>query len=79
MRMICPRCGSEKVSVQIETVSSKTRTRRMGCLWGLIRLLLIVCTCGLWLLIGRRGATSKTKYHNKTAAVCQSCAHKWYP
>ena len=45
---------------------------------GIGRLFLIVCTCGLWLLVGRRKGTERTKYKNKKAALCQNCGHKWY-
>lgn len=76
--MTCPKCGSENVNVMVEQTGGKTRTRKTGCLWTLARWSLILCTCGLWLLIGRRKETSKTKYKNKTAAVCQGCGNKWY-
>lgn len=76
--MICPKCGSENVNVTVEQVSGKTRTRNTGCLWTLGRWTLILCTCGLWLLIGKRKETGNTKFKNKTAAICQNCGHKWY-
>lgn len=76
--MKCPKCGSENVNVQIEQTSAKTRTRNTGCLWGIGRLCLIVCTCGLWLLVGKRSKTGNTTFKNKTAAVCQDCGNKWY-
>ena len=56
--MNCPRCGSSQVSVQMVTHSARTRKR--GCLWGLIRLTLIICTFGSWLIIGK--SKSKTNY-----------------
>lgn len=75
--MTCPKCNSENINVTVEQVGGKTRTRKMGCLWGFGRLMLILCTCGLWLLIGRRKETSNTKFRNKTVAICQNCGHKW--
>ena len=66
--MICPKCNSENVNVMLEQVSGKTRTRGMGCLWTLIRWFLIICTLGLWLLIGKRKGTSNTKFKNQTVA-----------
>ena len=71
--MNCPRCGSSQVSVQMVTHSARTRKR--GCLWGLIRLTLIICTFGLWLIIGK--SKSKTKMQNHKEAICQSCGHSW--
>ena len=76
--MVCPKCGSQNVNVYNEQQSAKTKGKGMGCLWGLGRLCLIVCTCGLWLLIGKRKSTGKTTFENKTAALCQACGNKWY-
>lgn len=76
--MKCPKCGSENVNVTTEQTNSRTRTKRTGCLWGIGRAMLIMCTCGLWLLVGRRKETGKTAFVNKTVAICQSCGNKWY-
>ena len=76
--MICPRCGSDNVNVVLETVSAKTKKKGVGCLWTVGRIFLIICTCGLWLLVGRRKGTDKTTFKNKTVALCQNCGRKWY-
>lgn len=52
--MVCPKCGSENVLVTTEQTSAKTKGKNMGCLWSLGRMCLIVCTCGLWLLVGKK-------------------------
>ena len=75
--MKCPRCGSEHVNVQLEQVSAKAKHRGKGILWTLGRSMLIILTCGLWLLIGARKGTSKTKFKNKKVAICQECGHSW--
>ena len=75
--MVCPKCGSEHVQVTTEQVSAKTKERKTGRLWSMGRLMLIICTCGLWLLIGKRKGTDKTKFKHETVAICQSCGHKW--
>ena len=75
--MICPRCSSENVTVTIEQESAKTKNRGNGCLWSLGRGLLVICTCGLWLIIGKRTGSAKTKFKSKTVAICQSCGNKW--
>lgn len=75
--MICPKCGSENVNITVEQVSAKTKKKGMGCLWGIFRGLLILCTFGLWLLIGRRKGTDKTKFKNNTVSICQNCGNKW--
>lgn len=75
--MFCPKCGSENVAITSEQVNAKTSKKGNGCLWGLGRLLLIVCTFGLWLLIGRHKGTGRTKFENQTVAICQKCGNKW--
>ncbi len=75
--MICPKCGSDRVNVQSEQISSKTKKRGTGCLWRIVRCILIICTCGLWLLIGRRKGTEKTKIESRTVAICQNCGNRW--
>lgn len=77
--MICPKCGSENVQITNEVVGSKTRGKKTGCLWQIGRLFLIVCTGGLWLLVGRRKETHKTKTKNRNIAICQNCAYRWHP
>ena len=75
--MVCPKCGSNNVNVMTEQATAKTRQKKMGCLWSIGRGFLILCTCGLWLLVGRRSGTGKTKFKNNTVAICQNCGHKW--
>lgn len=76
--MTCPKCGSENVNVTVEQTNAKTKGKGNGCLWTLGRWTLILCTCGLWLLVGRRKGSAKTKYKNKTVAICQNCGNRWY-
>ena len=75
--MKCPRCGSLNILVTSEQLSAKTRERGPGCLWRIGRTLLIICTLGLWLLVGRRRGTAKTKFKNQTVAICQNCGKRW--
>ena len=75
--MICKNCGSENVVVTTELISGKTRNRGNGLLRWFGRLILIICTCGLWLFVGRSKGTGRTKYKNKTVAICQNCGCKW--
>lgn len=76
--MKCPKCGSENVTVTLEQSSAKTGLKGTGCLWSIGRWCLIFCTCGLWLLIGGRKGTGKTKFKNRSVALCQECGNKWY-
>lgn len=75
--MVCPKCGTDKVIISTEQVSAKTNRRGKGCLWSVGRLLLICCTGGLWLLVGKHKGKASTKFKHKTVAICQSCGNKW--
>ena len=75
--MKCPKCNGESVNVTLEQTSGKTKTRRMGCLWAIGRWTLVICTCGLWLLVGKRKETGNVKFNSKTIAICQSCGKRW--
>lgn len=75
--MVCPKCGSENVTVQVQQTSAKTKAKGNGCLWSIGRWCLIICTCGLWLLVGKHKGTGKTKIKNETVAVCQDCGNTW--
>ncbi len=76
--MVCPKCNSTNVTVQTVTTSMNTRKRKMGCLWGIGRTLLIIFTFGLWLIVGKAKGQSKTKVKNKTVCICQNCGNTWY-
>ena len=68
-KMVCPKCGSRNVTVQV-IAEQKKRSCAGACCW----LLLAACTCGLVLLIPLLTRTgSKTKQY----AVCQDCGNKW--
>lgn len=67
--MRCPRCDSQNIQI----VQGDSRVKGNGCLWSIVRLMLILCTCGLWLLVGKRNGKIKTS----TRAVCMNCGHKW--
>lgn len=68
--MTCPRCGSENVSVVMDT---SQKVKQSGCLWSIGRLILVVCTLGLWLIIPKRVGHTKSK----PIALCQSCGKKF--
>ena len=71
--MQCPKCGSDNVNVQM--VNTKIKTNHTGILHSVGRLTLIICTCGLWLLVPSRKQNSKVK--NTSMAICQQCGHSW--
>lgn len=71
--MQCPKCGSENTNVQM--VNTKIKTNNTGIIHACGRICLIICTCGLWLLVPSRKGNSKVS--NKAMAVCQNCGHHW--
>lgn len=71
--MVCPKCGSNNVNVSM--VNSTIHAKKPGLIARLGRLFLIICTCGLWLLIPKLGGHGKIK--SKTMAVCQACGNSW--
>lgn len=75
--MKCPKCGSENINFQLVQTGAKTKSNKRGCLWEIGRLFLIVCTLGLWLVVGKSKGKSKTKFKNEKMAICQSCGHTW--
>ncbi|BED92570.1 MAG: hypothetical protein RsTaC01_0344 [Candidatus Paraimprobicoccus trichonymphae] len=76
-KMMCPKCGSNDVNITSEKVGSKTKKKRMGILFIIVRAFLVFITFGLWLLIGERSGSEKTTYKYQTIALCQKCANRW--
>lgn len=74
--MVCKKCGSNNMNVVSEQVGSKTKKKKMGFIYGMVRAMLILCTCGLWLVMGKKSGTEKTSFNHKTVAICQSCGNK---
>jgi len=75
--MNCPNCHGNNVSVQIVQTGAVTRTKSRGCLFTLGRWFLILITCGLWLVFGRKKSKSQTTFTNEKHAVCSGCGHTW--
>ena len=75
--LTCRKCGSTNVNVQMVQTGASTSTKGKGCLFTLARWTMIVCTCGLWLLVGKKKAKSTTTYSNQKLAVCSSCGNSW--
>ncbi len=75
--MVCPKCKSENVTIQMVQTGSKSSHKAGGCLWGIGRMTLIICTFGLWLLVGKHKGGSDTKIKNKKIAICQNCSYQW--
>ena len=79
--MVCPKCNSENVNVQIEQVSSKTKKHGNG-FGGIVnntaRAATAVCTLGMSNLVWKKSkGGEKTTVENKKVCVCQKCGHSW--
>ena len=79
--MVCPKCNSENVNVQIEQVSSKTKKHGNG-FGGIVnntaRAATAVCTLGMSNLVWKKSkGVEKTTVGNKKVCVCQNCGHSW--
>ena len=75
--MVCTKCGSEKVVVTTEQISSKTKESDTSLFRKIGRAILVMCTCGFWCFVPKKKETEKTKYKNRTVVICQNCGHKW--
>jgi len=71
--LMCPRCRGHNINVQM--VQDRIKTNNTSCLRTVGRLILIVCTFGLWLLVPSRKENSKITHKNM--AVCQNCGYSW--
>jgi ribosomal protein L40E len=67
--MNCKKCGSK--NIQLLAGNSKVKSR--GIIPKIMRLILIICTMGFWLVMGKKKETVKTT----TTAVCMTCGNKW--
>ena len=79
--MVCPKCNSENVTIQIEQTSSKTKKHGNG-IGGKVnntaRALTAVCTLGASNLLWKKSKGSeKTKIQNQKVCVCQNCGYSW--
>jgi hypothetical protein len=71
--LVCEKCANTKVTV---SVVEKIKTKRRGLLGWLMWAIIILCTCGIAIIIPL--LTNKT-IGSKTnkIAVCQCCGHSW--
>ena len=75
--MICKYCGGENVTFTSEQVSTKASENVMQPIMKFIRVALIICTCGLWLIVPKFKFAKKTKIQYREVAICQTCGKKW--
>ena len=79
--MVCPKCNSENVNVQIEQVSSKTKKHGNGFgghLNNAARGVTALCTFGVSNLVWKqRKAHEKTVVNNEQVCLCHNCGNSW--
>lgn len=81
--MVCPKCNSDNVTVQIVN-ESKLITKHHGILWWLfigwwwlfIKWLFLTIPALIFKIFGI-GKRKKIKNIQKKVAVCQSCGNSW--
>lgn len=79
--MVCPQCGSENVTIQMQQVSSKTKKSGIGFggqMNNLARGMTAFCTLGLSNLFWKKATgTEKSRVQNRKVCLCQSCGNSW--
>ena len=68
--MVCNRCGGSNISVVYNTY---TKSKSRSFLWNI---LMICCTCGLWLIWMLIRKRKEKVIHEKTC-ICQNCGNSW--
>lgn len=79
--MTCPKCNSDNVTIQMESVGTKTMKRGNGILGNAnnaARGLTAVCTLGMSNIVWKKSkGNEKTKIENKKVCLCQGCGNSW--
>jgi len=80
--MICPRCQSTNVSVQVVNETT-IKQKKHGCIWWILIGWWLEAILWLFLTLPRlifaifRRKKYKVDTVQKTVYVCQSCGHSW--
>lgn len=77
--MICPKCGSGNVNVQVVGI---TKSKGKGCMYWLfigwwLETILWLCLTIPMLFAKLFGGGKKVKTKVQSHAVCQNCGHSW--
>ena len=81
-QLICQKCGSDNVNVQM-TTETVEKTKRRGILWWLfigswwvpIKWIFLTIPALIVKIFSRKRTTTKTVHHKHI--VCQACGHSW--
>ena len=83
--MICPKCQSENVNVQLVEVGSKGKTKKTGVgvgghAYNATRGLVAISTLGMSNIFMKKAKgqeKTKTKTKTETFCICQNCGNSW--
>lgn len=79
--MICPKCRSENVTIEMMQTKGKTAKHGTGLLGNInnaARATTAICTLGMSNLVWKKSkGTEKTKFKNEKVCLFQNCGHSW--
>lgn len=79
--MMCPNCGSENVTIEIQQVSTSTKKHGNGIgghLNNAARGVTAFCTLGMSNLVWKKSkGNEKTVVKNEKVCLCQNCGNSW--
>ena len=79
--MICPKCGSENVTISMQQVAGKTKKHGVGFgghMNNAARGVTAVATLGMSNIFWKKSKGSeKTKFKNEKVCLCQNCGNSW--
>ena len=79
--MVCPKCGSDNVTISMEEIGSKTKKTSIGLgghVNNMARGFAAIGTLGMSNLVWKKSkGEAKTKIKNEKICLCQNCGHSW--
>lgn len=79
--MVCPKCGSENVTISMEETGSKTKKTSVGFgghVNNAARAFTAISTLGMSNLVWKKSkGEEKTKNVMQKVCLCQNCGHSW--
>ena len=79
--MICPKCGSENVSIAMEQVAGKTKKHGVGFAGHMnnaARATTAFITLGMSNLVWKKSkGGEKNVFENRKVCLCQQCGYSW--
>jgi Zn finger protein HypA/HybF involved in hydrogenase expression len=80
-KMVCPKCKSENVTINLEQTGGKTKKHGNGIggnINNAARGLTAVATLGMSNLVWKKSkGNEKTTFESQKVCLCQNCGHSW--